>query len=187
MSRFLFLLTILTGFSCYVRAQNASFFKEHITFKIEEGYFYVNGEYYLRRSDTSFNHIVLFYPLPTDSIYAPVDSILIYNSNMNREIADYKKVKTGILFNLELDSVTLVMISYRQQLRNNVARYILTTTQQWGKPLEEVTYELIAPTDLKITSFSYPPDSRENFGDMIIYYWRKENFWPLKDMIFTFE
>ena len=65
--------------------------------------------------------------------------------------------------------------------------YILTTTQYWGKPLEVVTYELITPADIIITSFSYPPDNRQEIGDEIIYFWRKENFMPERDMIFTFE
>jgi hypothetical protein len=178
------MLTVLTLSS---KAQNTSFFKEHIIFKIDSGYFYVNGEYYLKNVDSSTNRIVLFYPFPTDTIYSTVDSLLLFNSNRNLEITNYKTVKTGIIFNLETDSLTLLCISYRQQLKGNKARYILTTTQQWGKPLEEVTYELIVPADLTITSFSYPPDDQQKIDNKVIYYWSKENFWPMKDMVFTFK
>lgn len=167
-------------------AQNASFFKEHITFKIEDGYFYVSGQYYLRARDNSKELLSLFYPFPTDSIYHPADSLLIYDFNKAREITNYKKMSNGVIFNLDLDSVTIVYISYRQQLKSNTARYILTTTQQWGKPFEEVTYELIIPEKLKITSFSYPPDRKDAIDNSLIYIWRKENFMPTQDMIFTF-
>jgi hypothetical protein len=186
LKRFFCICFIVITF-CEVNAQSTSFYKEHITFKIEDGYFYVNGQYFLRNANHSNNQILLFYPFPTDTIYSVVDSLLIYNFNRGKEIFDYKKIRAGILFNLELDSITEVFISYRQRLKTNIARYILTTTQDWGKPLEEVTYELITTGNLKINSFSYPPDSQEIINNSIIYYWRKENFMPLKDMIFTFD
>jgi hypothetical protein len=187
MLRYFLITFALTVFSRILSAQNASFYKEHITFKIEEGYFYVNGEYFLRSNNHSGNSIALFYPFPTDTIYSPVDSLLIYDANNSKEISNYNMKNTGVSFHLELDSLTTVFISYRQKLKGSQARYILTTTKQWGKPFEEVTYELIAPADLKISSFSYPPDNQQKIENNMIYYWRKVNFMPARDMIFTFE
>jgi hypothetical protein len=187
MVRLIFIICSLAVLSFEGTAQNALFYKEHITFKIEGGYFYINGQYYLKNNKPLKEQIELFYPFPTEPIYSLADSLLIYNFNKDRKIIDYKRMSNGVLFNIELDSVTIVFISYRQQLKSNTARYILTTTQQWGKPLEEVTYELITPIELKITSFSYLPDKQDIIDNNIIYFWRKENFMPLKDMIFTFE
>jgi hypothetical protein len=187
MIRIFFLICSLVALSFDTKAQNASFYKEHITFKIEAGYFYVNGQYYLKNYEPSKKQIALFFPFPTDTIYSPVDSLLIYNFNEDRRINDFKKISNGVVFNIDLDTVTIVYISYRQQLKSNTARYILTTTQYWGKPLEEVSYELITPAKIKITSFSYPPDKMESIDRNNIYFWRKENFMPEFDMIFTFE
>jgi hypothetical protein len=188
MVRFLICFAFTIVFqACAVKAQHAEFYKEHIIFRIDHNYFYVNGEYYLRMTDTSAHPISLFYPFPTDSIYSKPDSILILNVNKNKFIHNYRTLKTGILFSVDLDSVTLLMISYRQHLSAQTARYILTTTQEWGKPLDEVSYELITPEEMKIDSFSYPPDNQQKIDSQIFYFWQKEYFWPENDMIFRFE
>jgi hypothetical protein len=185
--RYLCFLCFLAAFQGSISAQNASFFKEHITFKIEAGCFYVNGEYNVRRTGDTAGEISLFYPFPVDTLFAPVDSFLIYDVTHNTEIVAFKKTMSGAFFRIGLDTVTTVLISYQQKLLSNQAQYILTTTQHWGKPLEEVSYELITPADMKIISFSYMPDNRQEVGDAIIYYWRKYHFMPDRDMIFTFE
>jgi len=171
---------------CKTNAQNISFYKEHIIFKIENGYFHVNGTYYLKNYRNSNNNIVLFYPFPTDTIYSEVDSLVIYSIETNQEITDYKINEKGVLFSCEVDSVTALLISYCQKLKGNEAKYILSTTKQWMKPLEEAVFELIVPVELSITSFSYPPESSLRIGNKIIYYWRKEDFMPIEDMVFTF-
>lgn len=147
----------------------------------------MNGTYFLRRSNPSDTSLVLFYPFPADTIYSKPDSVFIFNLNAGKEITGYHQSNRGILFRTSLDSVTALLISYRQALRSNQARYILTTTQYWGRPLEQVTYRLITDGSLIITSFSYAPDRCETFGDKKICYWEKEHFMPLKDMIFSFE
>jgi hypothetical protein len=178
-----FLIVLLSG----TKAQDVSFFREHITFRIEEGYFYVSGEYYLRRNDPSRDRIILYYPFPDDTLHSPADSIQLFDGNRNMNSIDYKKTGTGITFHLSLDSVTVVFISYRQKLKGNQARYILITTERWGEPLEEAVFELITDNKIHITSFTYSPDGIEQIDDKLIYYWRKENFMPLNDMVFTFQ
>ena len=170
-----------------LNAQDISFFKEDITFRIEKSCFFVNGIYSLRNNGISVRKIVLFYPFPTDSIYSSPDSLFVYNITTGQEITNCINKEKGIIFNLDVDSTTDLCISYRQQLKSNEAKYILTTTKQWGEAFETVTYKLIINNMLQIKTFSYAPDKYEEFGDTIIYYWVKKNFMPLKDMIFTFQ
>ncbi|MBN2522927.1 MAG: hypothetical protein JXB24_06610 [Bacteroidales bacterium] len=178
-----FLFAIVTG----ITGQDVSFFKEDITFKIEGEYFYVNGIYYLSCSQNSDSSIALFYPFPTDSIHSKPDSLYIFNLNTGEEITDYLQHDHGLLFHIGLDSVTAILVSYRQQFKFREMRYILTTTQYWGKPLEEATFKLILNSNIRIRSFSYQPDSCGIFGETIVYYWEKKNFMPLEDMIFTLD
>jgi hypothetical protein len=170
-----------------VYAQNTSFCKEHLTFKIENGYFHVTGEYMLRSTNDSTGRISLFYPFPTDSVFAPVDSLFIFDTGRNNEIPVLKQSASGAFFIIPLDSVTTVLISYRQKLLSCEARYILTSTRHWEKPLEEAIYELITPADMKIRYFSYTPDNGQKFDKQVIYYWRKTDFMPERDMVFMFE
>jgi len=169
-----------------ITGQHVAFFKEDITFKIEGDNFYVNGIYYLKCSQNSDSSIALFYPFPTDSIYSKPDSLFIFNLTTDEVITSYLKQDGGVVFNADLDSVTAILVSYRQQFLSGEARYILTTTQYWGKAIEVATYKLILNSKTRIKAFSYPPDSYSIFGETMVYYWEKKNFMPLKDMIFTF-
>lgn len=185
MNRKLFLVFLFCITVAKSNSQNASFFKEDLTFRIEGDRFFVNGIYSLRNKYISDNKIVLNYPFPTDTIYTYPDSLYIYNLNTGQEINNYIKKDDGVIFDVEIDSITDLFISYQQQLKSNVARYILTTTKQWGAPFEIATYKLIYNDTLQIKSFSNKPDKQERFEDGIVYYWTKENFMPSKDMIFT--
>jgi hypothetical protein len=182
-----FFLALLFNALHALYAQDASFFKENLTFKIEGDYFKVEGEYYLRKLTDTTDRIILFYPFPTDSFFAPVDSLFIFDMGRTKPIPVLKQSVKGAFFSLELDSVNVILIAYRQKMLGNQARYILTTTSYWGRAFEQAGYTLITPASLEVTSFSYAPDGRQVIGNEIVYSWRKYNFMPDRDMIFTFE
>jgi len=54
------------------------------------------------------------------------------------------------------ESSAEMLVTYSQKLKGKQARYILTTTKAWGKPLKSADYELILPENLKISSISFP-------------------------------
>jgi hypothetical protein len=74
-------------------------------------------------------------------------------------------------------------VAYSQRLKGNQARYILTTTKAWGKPLKSADYELILPEHLEIRSISFPFDRAENIAGKRVYFLYKENFMPEMDLI----
>ena len=180
-----FLLAVVFLSQAYpVPAQNLTFYREDLTFRIEGVYFYVNGVYYLSSSEPPVSPVTLLYPFPTDSIYSTADSLFIYNLTRNEGIIDYIKKKDMVVFQVGLDTLTAILISYRQKYHTGEVRYILTTTQNWGKPLEQANFKLILDKNINIVYFSYPPDRFSIFGNTKIYYWEKKNFMPLEDMIF---
>ena len=93
----------------------------------------------------------------------------------------------GVIFDIKIDSTLTLFISYKQKLKSKRAIYILTTTNYWKEPLSKASYSLITPADLEITYFSYEPDRNEIIDDRKIYYWKKINFMPGKNMVFEFE
>jgi hypothetical protein len=180
------LFPIIASILFNVQAQDISFSRENLTFRIEDSFFYLNGTYFLRNEKAQSHEVTLFYPFPVDSLYGEVDSIILFNMNSNKEIKEYRTVPKGILFEIRVDSVTCLHISYRQKLLGNQARYILTTTRQWRKPLEEARYQLLVPQSLQIVTFSYPPDHMEETDGYTVYFWEKKSFLPGKDLDFTF-
>ena len=167
-------------------AQELSFDSEELTFRIDENNFYVSGYYHLISSGLNVIETALYYPFPKDSVFFPADSIKIFDITNKKEIKNIESKLGGVIFNVEIDSSLTLFISYKQKLKSKTAKYILTTTKYWKKSLKEVSYCLITPLDMEISYFSYKPNRNEIINNRKIYYWKKKNFMPEKDMEFEF-
>ncbi|MCG3118954.1 MAG: hypothetical protein ALAOOOJD_01243 [bacterium] len=178
------LLLLLSSFAF---GQRADFFKEDITFHLDGIYLHVEGYYWFANHSDKPVHSDIYYPFP---IHAgdQIDSIRVYNISAGRETGFQKEDKFGLSFMLHfaaLDTI-LLQIKYRQKLKADSAVYILQTTRGWGKPLNDAEFKLITPASFQIKKFSYPPDASFELEKLKIYHWKKENFMPAEDMIFTF-
>lgn len=184
-----FLLLNLISFPFYVFSQNLQFYREDLTFEIKDSSFYVDGIYNFCNNGDKEIQQILFYPFPSDSAYGAVDSINACDENAKSTNIIINKTAKGFYFNITLApyGIGKYKISYRQKLLKNKAEYILLSTQKWGKPFDNAIYKLITPTSMKITSFSYSPDSISQINNKITYYWNKKNFMPDKNLIFYFE
>jgi len=183
LSKLKFILIFLFVFS-FLFGNDLEFFREDLNFKIKDNYFYVDGIYFFKNQTSKKIKRVLFYPFPTDSIFGTVDSIkaICLKDSLNKIL---NSKPNGFLFCVEIESkhIGKYNLCYRQKLLSNKAEYILTTTQLWQKPFEEVNYQLIIPQYIKIDSLSYLPDNVKTVENKCIFYWHKENFMPSKNMI----
>ena len=171
----------------FPQEQEVRFVSESIAMKIEKDHFSVSGIYYFENYDK--NSIVLSYPFPVGPEFGAVDSVFMFNLSRDDTIKIFKSNPEGIVFSLDLekDTVTELQIYYRQKLNSNTAKYIIKSTKAWRAPLESAYYQLIVPKDIRINQFSIFPDDSLNTGQEKVYYWKKFNFMPDKDMVFNFE
>jgi hypothetical protein len=170
-----------------VFGQRADFFKEDITFRLDGSYLNVEGYYWFSNHSEKPVNSDIYYPFPYDA-GQQIDSINIFNISIGQETRFKKEGKNGISFSLKiapLDTV-LLKIKFRQELNADSAVYILKTTQNWGKSIDHAEYKLITPRSLFIKKFSYAPDKSYEIEKFRIYYWKKDNFMPVQDMIFYF-
>ncbi|MCX6150261.1 MAG: hypothetical protein NTX22_07045 [Ignavibacteriales bacterium] len=184
MRKILYLIFFLSSF---VLGQRADFFKEDITFRLDSLAIDVDGYYWFaNRSDKTIESNI-FYPFPNYSD-EKIDSIRLYNLSDGRETSFAKEGENGISFFLNIPPFDTVIfqIGYRQKLIGDSAVYILRTTQGWGKPIAYAEFKLIVSNSFLIKQFIYPPDKTYKFEKYKIYYWKKENFMPVQDMIFYF-
>jgi len=144
------LKTLFTLFIVFLFPQlfprNLDFFREDLNLEIKDDYFYVDGIYYFRNTSNEEIKRLLFYPFPIDSLYGTVDSmqaICLFDSSD----CMIKTNENGFSFKVHLASKQeqKYRLSYRQELFGNKAEYILTTTQRWGKPFEDVNYRIFLP------------------------------------------
>ena len=171
-----------------VFSQNIQFYREDLNFKLEENRFFVDGLYYFRNLTNNPIHRTLFYPLTLDSVYGGVDSVFAINIKDIIENTNLKIQNSGasITISIEPDSTAVYLIGYRQEIKHNKAEYILTTTQSWGKPFEQVKYTLDFSKDLKLDSLSYMPDSLMEDSHYYKFFWYKEDFMPDRNLIIEF-
>lgn len=118
-----------------ISGQEVSFYQEDITMKIDQGYFYVTGNYYLRSAGDK--SIILVYPFPADSLYGEADSIFIYNLSSNRPIDSLVRKRNSLAFKADFGEYIeiIFMISYRQKLFRKSCRIHPGIHQTLGKTL----------------------------------------------------
>ena len=175
----LILFTLFFSF-ILVHAQDLQFYQEDLDFKIEGNYFHVDGLYYFRNTSNKLITRCLFYPFPQNKIYGKVDSIFVIDlqdSLVNLNMQSNTK-GSSFTINIDPDTTAIYHIGYRQELKETKAEYILTTTQNWEIPFEQVNYTLEFPKEFSLDSISYMPDSLLQESDKLIFFWHKENFMP---------
>jgi len=163
------------------------FYREDITFSIQNKTFFVEGEYYFRNSSDQVIERILFYPFPERKDLADVDSVKIYNLSENKIIPITKKNNAGVFFSIIVpaEDSLIVEVKYRQDMNSGRAEYILTSTKNWDQALELAQFKLIIPLEIDLKSVSYNIESFNLGKEEMTYYWRKENFYPSKNFIVT--
>ena len=164
------------------------FFREDLSFEIKEDHFYVNGLYNIRNTNDKELRQTLIYPFPQDPAYGKVDSLFVMNIIDTTITTNMQYGDKGASFTIQIepDSTVVYRIGYRQELKSEKAEYILTTTQTWGRPFEQVNYTLTFPRELQLDSLSYMPDSLREESNRYILFWYKENFMPDRNFIIYF-
>jgi hypothetical protein len=182
-------LTLIIFSSNNLFPQKLSFYKEDLKFTLDTNSFVVDGLYYFSNSDSVKISQFIFYPFPTDQTLGDIDSAIVYDSTFKKRIEfSRSKDNKGISFPLTMEGYGFrrIRIYYRQNLKGNMAKYILETTKNWGKPLEIANYTLTVPENIKIDSLSYAADSSKIIDKKNIYFWSKKNFLPQKDFLIYF-
>lgn len=185
--------TIFTFFfiaiSINCSAQLPDFFREYITVELSNEYVEINGVYDLRNNSGNPQNINLFYPFPIDSMYNEVSNVYAFETTKDSTLNRLMKInKKGAMVKLEIDarSVKTLYIGYQQKLNGHKAEYILTTTKNWGKPLESSQIELIVPNNIKVESISYQAKDTLVSDDKTHYFIHELNFMPVKNFIVNF-
>lgn len=174
--------------SAFLYTQKLEFFREDISFGIDSAFFTVNGDYYFRNSSDVYHSFVVVYPVRSNNTATPIDTIMVFDhGDMTHALkVDVKDTLATFVLKMLPHSVKMMKIIYRQRHNGHEARYILLTTKFWEKPFENASYNLVVNKNIKINDFSIMPDNSVDFGETMIYYWKREHFMPEKDFEFRF-
>lgn len=166
-------------------SQGVTFFREDITFRLNKEYFKVDGLYWFcNNSDKSVEKII-YYPFATNSSSEEIDSVDVFNitksSEEKKKDFNYKGFK--YLLKMAAYDTAIYRIRYRQKVICDSVKYILTSTSEWNRSLENAEYKLIINDTSEINKFSYKPNKIYNIENEKIYYWLRKNFFPKLDFV----
>lgn len=182
----LFAATVLLTVAAPLRASMPLIFdSELIQLAIEGDTLRIEGLYrFINNSRTP--QVVLFYPYPTDSLLgeAWTESLEWRPSAAAAWQAlpfAENRARPGLRWRLPFADATRpeVRTVYRQLMLERHARYIVTTTSVWNRPLKHARFELTLPPGAVLSHSSY---DFERVGDRL-WVFEVEQFMPSVDII----
>lgn len=163
---------------------------ESLVFKLSANEFKVSGDYRFSNYSSEDVTQTIYFPIPTDSTAHPATKIKIkLLKPLPGQNCKLMAINPhGFWFELTLPAKTIAVchISYRQKLRGNSAKYVLMSTQSWGKPLEDVKYVFYACKNIKLKSISLPDPVVKTGIFSKKYTWEYKNYSPEQDFIVEF-
>jgi hypothetical protein len=144
----------------------------------------VNGLYSFRNAGPDSSYNTLFYPFVVNEQLPYPDTINVIDVQSNQHKI-FSRSKSGIYISVSIPAfdIALYRISYTQRTADHSMKYILLTTAQWRKPLEQAIYRVRIPKKYKLTSSTLMlPYSYEQNGEYI-FEACEENYMPSTDFI----
>lgn len=172
---------VLLAVSCPKPAPSPLHFaREEVSLTVRPGCVEVFGVYHFACLAKEPFMAQLFYPFPLDSFHRYPDSIAVPGRRFERAdsgISFYAKFRPG-----KEDSVATF---YRQPLNGNRARYIVTTTRKWKRPIDAARFQVTVSVGLRNPKLNYQPDSTSRADSTITYWFTCRSFFPSEDVVVT--
>lgn len=172
-------LPFLTGFYPIVR-----FTDEQIDIRVYPDHVWVDG-YYVYKNPFPFPVVQGFsIPLPVDSEHPMPIQVSVRQQFPKQKPVPVRFIMGKHRFDMAFSAKEEIgiQVQYRQHAPAKNARYILTTTQPWKRPLMTGVYRLFAK-EVKIASSNYPLHPS---GPGVLSFHRK-NFMPQHDWNFAWQ
>lgn len=162
----------------------ARFEREQITILVRPDHIVVDGVYFYRNPYPFPIVQGLSVPFPEDGEHpSPVD-LQVDELSPRPHVLGLRTLWGRPRFDLALlrNETVSVHVHYYQQAPGSDARYILTTTQPWLRPLEEGEYRLV-PRGVTLLQSNYP--LFETAGGVAQF--RQTQFMPRRDWVFSWQ
>ncbi len=118
----------------------------------------IDGWYKFRNKSPFPRRTRFFYPFPINGADYPdfMEASVLHDSAETP--LKFKKLSDGISFHLKVpgNGETQFIIRYKQNLHGKRAKYIVTTTKSWRRPLDHAVFQVCHPAELENARYTYP-------------------------------
>jgi hypothetical protein len=183
------LIAVVAAIQLIVSATSfAQFVREEISIRVHGPLCTLDGRYEFKNTQDRTALWPIFYPLLNSATIPLADSIRISDAGTEK-LLPFESGVNGVSFALNMPprASRAIRISYRQLTPKRRMEYILTSTKQWGKPLESATFRVAVPDSLRLTHISIPYDSLTTRGHDVEYFIRRKVFMPWSNLVITWE
>lgn len=164
-----------------------AFDSEIVRLLVEEDSLRVEGTYRFLCRSTGPSTITLFFPYPEDSLLGAARTAVLEGRAPGGawEPLRFEEFPSGVRWFVPLDrgDTLEVRTVYRQALRSTYARYIVTSTQAWGRPLSHARFEVYLPEGAELERASFPFELDRAAGGEPFYSFATEQFMPDRDIV----
>lgn len=167
-------------------ASRLEFDSEEIVIDLQGAAVEVTGTYHFRVVGGAVPAQPMLYPYPEDPLLGAARTLRLEWSGPDGRWAplEFEELPPrGVRWRLPAtgeDSLTVRTV-YRQAMRGNYARYIVTTTRAWGQPLRKASFEIRLPPGAKDPQFSYP--FRPRGPSVLVWTYEATDFLPREDIV----
>ena len=162
-----------------------SFYREHVTVRPSEGRTRVAGHYYFRNTTSESVEVAIGYPFPVDAHHAPPSIVEVWRISVDEtDPVGFHRGDSHARWRMNLAPMQEqhFFVRYVQRTSLRHAVYIVTTTQEWGEPIELAEFEFRIPAALGDVRLSFEPDSMAVQADTLVYYASWKDFMPDSDL-----
>jgi hypothetical protein len=162
-----------------------SFEAEELSFNLRPGYWEMDGLFHFANYAAEEVSKTIYFPIPEDSLSLHPELLML--EVLDDSLASCRLLSQGaggFSFALVMPArhFCTMRIAYRQELRGNKAKYIISTANSWGKPLTFASYVLNVANGISITKTPFPP--QQSCGGE--FEWMFENFSPVSEFELEF-
>lgn len=165
-----------------------SFDSEWIRISILGDSLEVRGTYFLLCGDQAGARVSLLYPFPRDTLLGAARMVSLHAGVDRADLAAIRwqavPLMPGIRFETPACAADTIFLEavYRQALTTSYARYIVTTTRGWHRPLRHARFDIRLPEGASPTEFSFPFEAVEDSTGRY-YTYEVDSFYPDRDIL----
>lgn len=165
-----------------LQAQTPVFLGEDLVFHLNDSLCVMRGEYHFLNPSMTPLKPRLFYPFPVSKSLPFPDEVNVISLETGA-LLPLLGSKNGVSFILEIEdqSEASIQVEYWQSAKSQAFKYILTSTQSWGRALEWANYEIHVPDHLQLEYCSLDIDTSWAEIEKTVYAVSREQFLPTQD------
>jgi len=165
-----------------IRQNPVDFIRERVMLEVNGDSVTVTGTYWFSVNDNTVKRLPIMYPFPVDETAEYPSHVELVGANGEPMEFRESRESSSIRFAMDLAYPPEFTVTYTQHITKPEARYILTTTSAWQKPLEHAEFIVSLPERYNMVSLSYDYTTNKLENGRRIYSFSRDNFMPDHDI-----